>query len=191
MVTAQHLHQLILNGIDVLKLIDHDVLQPLLPLEPDLRILLKEVQGEFEQIVVVQSEAFLLLIEVSVKDDISGGRCLVVLLLQSIQGKCDEIPVVLRLLDQLAHLNEVPGGGKGHVPQGQPPFFIEDLQHGINIRVVQYQKAFGIMHRVAVFLKDTDAKTMESIDVAGIVVAGKLMDTLPHFRSSLVGKGDA
>lgn len=102
MVAAQHLHQLILDGIDILKLIDHDVLQPLLPLEPDFRILLKKIERKFEQIIVVQTEAFLLLIEIAVENDVSGSCCLVVLFLQGIQGKGNQIPIVFRFLDQLA-----------------------------------------------------------------------------------------
>ena len=44
MIAAQHLHQLILQRVDILKLVDHDVFEPLLPLEPDVLVLLENVE---------------------------------------------------------------------------------------------------------------------------------------------------
>ena len=139
--------------VDVLKLVDHDVLQPLLPLEFDVRVLLKDVQGELDQVVVVQTEALLLLVQIAVKDDVRGGGGPVVLLLQRIQGQGNQVPVVVRPLEQLLNLDHVPGGGEGHVPKGEPPLLIDDLEHGVNVRVVQHQEALGVLDRVAVLLE--------------------------------------
>ena len=70
MIAAQHLHQRVLRLVNVLKFVDHDVFQPLLPLEPDVRILLEDIEREFQQIVVVQPEAFLLLVEIAIENDV-------------------------------------------------------------------------------------------------------------------------
>lgn len=117
-VTAQNLHQLVLKLVDILELVDHDVLQPLLPLQPDVLILLEDVKGELDQVVVVQAEALLLLVEVAVEDDVPGARCPVVFFLQGVQRQVDHVPVVVRPVGELLHLDHVPGVGIGHVPQG-------------------------------------------------------------------------
>ena len=190
-VAAQDLHQLVLELVDVLKLVDHHVLQTALPLQADVRVLLKEIQGELDQIVVVQAEALLLLIEVAVKDDVGGGRCLVVLLLQGVQGHGDHVQVVVRPLEELLHLDHVPGGGEGHVPKGEPPLLVDELQHGVDVRVVQHQEALGVLDGVAVLLEDGDAEAVEGVDIAGVVVPGEPVDPLPHLRGRFVGEGDA
>ena len=55
----------------------------------------------------------------------------------------------------------------------QAPLLIDDLQHGVDVRVVQHQKALGILHRVAVLLEHGDAEAVEGVDVARVVVAGQ------------------
>ena len=42
--------------------------------------------------------------------------------------------------------------GERHVAQRQPTLFIDDLEHGVNIAVVEHEKAFGIADGVAVLL---------------------------------------
>ena len=74
-VPHQHMHQLILECIDILELVDHNVFQAFLPLQPDLFLLLKDIEGKFDQIVVIEAEALLFLIEIAVKNDVGhfGG----------------------------------------------------------------------------------------------------------------------
>lgn len=69
-IAAEHLHQLILETVDVLKFIDHDIFQPLLPFQPDILMFPKDVQGEFDEVIVIQTEAFLFLIQVAIENDI-------------------------------------------------------------------------------------------------------------------------
>ena len=133
MIPAQDLHQLILKLVDVLELIDHDILQPLLPLEAYGRILIKDVKGEFDQVVIVQAKALLLLIEIPIEDDVGGARSLIVFLLQGVQGHGDHVPIVLRFLEQLADLDHIAGRRECHVPEAQAALFIDDLEHGINV----------------------------------------------------------
>ena len=48
MVSAQHLHQPVLQLVDVLKFVDHDVFQPLLPLQADGVVLLKDIERKLD-----------------------------------------------------------------------------------------------------------------------------------------------
>ncbi len=75
MIRAQNFHQFILQGINILEFINHNVFQPLLPFLPDVPMLLKDIQGKFDQVVVVQPEALLFLIQVTVKDYIFRFCC--------------------------------------------------------------------------------------------------------------------
>lgn len=47
------------------------------------------------------------------------------------------------------------------------------------------------MHDVAVFLQNGHAKAVKGVDVAGVVVAGEVVDALAHFGGGFVGEGDA
>ena len=190
-VSAQHFHQLILQLVDVLKLVDHDVFQPLLPLDPDVGPLPEDVQGEFDQVVVVQAEALLFLVEIAVEDDVRGRVRPVVLLFQGVQGHGDHVLIVVGALEQLLDLDHVPGGGKGHVPQGQPPLLVDDPKHGVDVRIVQHQKASGVLDGMAVLPQHGVAEAVERVDVPGVVVSGQLVDALAHLICRLVGEGDA
>ena len=81
--------------------------------------------------------------------------------------------------------------GERHVAQRQPTLFIDDLEHGVNIAVVEHEKAFGIADGVAVLLQNGDAEAVEGVDIAGVVVAGQIVDALAHLVRGLVGKGHA
>ena len=73
MIAAERLHELVLQPVDVLELIDHDVGQALLPFLPDVRILPEDIEAELDEVVIVEAEAFLLLVEVAVENDLVGG----------------------------------------------------------------------------------------------------------------------
>ena len=70
MILAQHLHQGILRRVDILKFVDHDVFQPLLPLEADILVHAENVEREDDQVVIIQRKALLFLIEITVEDTI-------------------------------------------------------------------------------------------------------------------------
>ena len=103
-----------------------------------------------------------------------------VLLPERVQGEGDHVPVVLRLLEELPDLDPVPGVPEGHVPEGQPPLVVDDLEHGVDVGVVQHQKAPGILDRVAVLLEDGDTEAVEGVDIAGVLVPGEGVDALAH-----------
>ena len=91
---AQRFHQLILEGVDVLEFIDHDVFQPLLPFLADVFPFFENMQRELDQVVVIQTEAFLFLVEVTEKDDILCPDCCVILFFQRFQGKGNHVLVI-------------------------------------------------------------------------------------------------
>ena len=191
MVAAQHFHQLVLQLVNILKLIDHNIFQTLLPFQADILVLLKDIQCKLDQVVIIQAKALFLLIQVAVKDDILCIDRLQILFMQDFQRHGKHVPVVVRLLENLADLNHVPRFGKGHVTQGQAALLVDGLQHYVNIRVVQHQKTLGILHRMAVFLQDGNAEAVEGADIARVIVPGELMDALAHFSRRLVGECDA
>ena len=84
-VSAEDLHQLILETVNVLKLVNHDVFQSLLPFQTNVRMLFKDIQGEPDQIVIVQPEALLLLVEIPVEDHVVHRDSVQILLLQCVQ----------------------------------------------------------------------------------------------------------
>ena len=188
---AEDLHELILEQVDVLELVDHDVFQPLLPLQADLCIFLKDVEGEFDEVVVVQAEALFFLVEIAVENDILHRRGRPVFLVEGLQGHIDQVQIVVRLFEELLDLDHVPGPGKGHVPEGQPPLLVDELEHIVDVRVVQNQEAPGILDRVAVLLEDGDAEAVEGVDIPRVVVAGEGVDALAHLVGRLVGEGHA
>ena len=65
------------------------------------------------------------------------------------------------------------------------------VKHGVNVCVVQYQKALWIPHRMAVLLEHGDAETVEGVDIARVIVAGEDVDALAHLICGFVGEGDA
>ena len=191
MVSAQRFHQLILQKIDILKLINKNILQPLLPFLADFRALLKNIQRNLDKVVVVKCKAFAFLIEIAAENDIFRPGCLRIAFMQLLRRKIQQIQVVLRRLKKLLDLDHVPGVGIGHVPQRKAAFRIYIHQHRVNVRIVQDQKASGIPDRVRILLQDADAEAVKSIDIAGVIVAGQIVDPLPHFICGLVCERDA
>ena len=70
MIAGKHLHELVLKPIDVLELVDHDVFEPFLPFETQVLAPTEDLEREYDQVVVVEAEAFLLLIEIAVEQDV-------------------------------------------------------------------------------------------------------------------------
>ena len=97
-ILAQHLHQRVLRRVNVLKFVDHDVFQPLLPLEADILMRAEDVEREDDQVVIIQREALLFLIEIAVKNNIFGTFGLPVFFLQRIERQREHILVIRRPL---------------------------------------------------------------------------------------------
>ena len=185
-VAGQHLHELVLQAVDVLELVHHDVLEPLLPFEQDVGVLLEQVQHEHDEVVVVQPEALLLLVEVAVEDDVARVRRVEVLLPQAFERHSQHVAVVSRALFQLHDLDHVARLRERHVPQGEPALLVDNLQHGIDVGVVQHEKALRVLQRVAVLLQHRHAEAVERVDVAGVVVARETPDAAAHLAGRLV-----
>ena len=190
-VLRQHFHEQVLGLVDVLELVDHDVFEAFLPLALDVRLLRKDVQREEQEVVVVEAEALFLLVQVAVEDDVVLLRGGLVLFVELVEGHADEVLVVLRFAEQFLVFDHVPCIAKGHVPESEAPFLVDDLEHGVDVRVVEDEEVLRVADRVAVLLQDRDAEAVERVDVPRVVVAGQLVDALAHLVRGLVREGDA
>ncbi len=111
------------------------------------------MQYKLDQVIVIQAKAFLFLVQVAIEDDIVRLCGFLVLPEQIIQRHGDHKLVIFRFLGDLAPFNHVTCPGKGHVAQCQAAFFVDDLEHRIDIRVVDDKETSGILHGMAVFLQ--------------------------------------
>ena len=188
-VGAQHLHEPVLQRIDVLELVDLDVHEPLLPLLRDVRMLLEDVETQNDEIVVVDRKGFPLLVEIAVKEDVIHLGRLEILLMQLIDRERDHVEEVARLRETLSHLKHISCTREGLIPEREPPLLIDDLQHLIDVAVIEHHKALRIADRMAVLLQDVHTETMEGADIARVVITRQLMDPLPHLVGCLVREG--
>ena len=188
---AEHLHQPVLQGVDVLELIDHDVFEALLPLQPDLLVDLEDVKCEVDEVVVVEAEAFLLLVQIAVKQNVLHIHRVKVLLAEDVEGHGDHVAVILRLLDALADLEHVPRVFEGHVAQGEAALLVDLCEHGVDVGVVEDEEAVGVLYRVAVLLQHRHAEAVEGVDVAGVAVVDQRADALAHLVRGAVREGHA
>ena len=186
MVAAERLHQPVLQRVDVLELVDHHVFESPLPLLARRLVRVEDVQHQDNQVVVVQPEAFLLLPQVAVEDDVVGLRGGIVFGAERSRGHRHEVRVVARLGDGLADLDHVARLRECHVAQREPALFVDHPQHRVDVGVVQHQEAFRILYGVAVLLKHGDAEAVEGVDERGVVVADKPVDAAAHLRRRLV-----
>ena len=191
MVAAEGFHQLVLKRVDILEFIEHDVFEELLPLEADFLIFLKDVEREFDEVVVVQSEAFLFLVQVAVENDVLDGRRGMVLFIEDLKRHGNHVLVVFRFPDALLHFDHVARFVEGHVAQGEAHFLINDGEHLIDVGVVDDEEILRIGNGKAVFLQDGDAEAVECIDVSCVVVAGQAVNAHGHFACGFIRECDA
>ena len=189
-IIAEHHHEVILQLVDILKLVDHDIFQPLLPFLTDRRIVLENVERKFDEIVVINAEAFFLLVEIAVKNDLVGRCGLVVFLLHLFQRQRQHILVILRFFEQLLDLDHIPRIGKRAVAQRKPALLINEGEHGVDVVVVEHEETLRIADGVAVLPQDGVAEAVEGVDIACVVVASELVDALAHLCRRLVCERD-
>ena len=158
----------------------YDVFEPLLPLEPDVLVLLENIERELDEVVVVEAEALFLLIEIAVEDDVPRRVGALVLFAQRVGRHRDHVLVILRLLKELSDLDHVPCGGIGHVAQCEAALFVDDAEHRVDVGIIQHEEALRVLHRMAVLLQNGDTEAVERVDIARVVVAGQGVDTLAH-----------
>ena len=191
MVPLQNLHELVLQAVDVLELVDHDVLEARLPLGSNLRVVLEDVERELDEVVVVEPEALLLLVEVAVEQDVLDADGGLVLGVERLDRHVDHVAQVVGLGEELAGLEHVAGTGEGHVTERDAALGIDDRENGVDVGVVEHEEALGVAHGRRVLLEDRHAEAVEGVDVARVVVAGQSVDALAHLVRGLVGEGDA
>ena len=152
MIPTKHFHQTILQFVNILELINHNVFQPFLPFFSYFLILFKDIKRKNNQIIIIQPKTFFLLIKIAIKNNIVGFYSCSIFFLQLFQRHLNQIQIIQRFLCQLSHLNHISGFTERHIAQSQTAFFINDFQHSINICMVQHQKTLGILHRITVLL---------------------------------------
>ena len=190
-IALQHLHELVLQRIDILKLVDHDVFQALLPFEADIRELLEHVEREHDQVVVIEPEALPFLVKIPIENDVPHIIGLQIPFTQLRDRPFEHVQIVVRMLFELLYLDHVARSRKRHIAQRKASFFINGLQHGIDVGVVEHQEAFRVPHGMGIFLENRNAKAMERVDIAGIMIAGKATDAPSHLVGGLVRESDA
>ena len=109
--------------------------------------------------------------------------------MQLIDRERDHVKEVARLRETLSHLKHIPCAREGLIPEREPPLLIDDLQHLIDVAVIEHHEALRIADRMAVLLQDVHTETMEGADIARIIIARQLMDPLPHLVGRLVREG--
>ena len=144
MIRTEGFHHFILNHVYILKLINHYVFKPLLPFEADCFVCLEDIEHELEQIVIVQTEAFFLLVKVAVKNYVVGTGGGQVFLMNLVQTHADKVFVIVRLLKDFADFYHVAGVAKGHLAKGKAALLVDNLQHGIDVGIVEDEKTFRI-----------------------------------------------
>ena len=99
--------------------------------------------------------------------------------------------MIIWLGECLFDLDHISGSRISLIPQRQIAFFIDDVQHGIDIGIIQDQEAFWIMNGIAFFAQHTDAESVERIDIGCILITSQPVNSFFHFLCSLIGKGYA
>ena len=61
-----------------------------------------------------------------------------------IQAHADKVFVIFWFLKDFTDFNHVAGIAKGHLAQGKAALFVNNLQHCVNVGIVQDKKAFRV-----------------------------------------------
>ncbi len=158
--------------VNVLELVNHNVFEFFLPLSFDVFVVFENVQSEQDQVVVVEAEAFFLLVQIAVKDNVFRGMGAQILFFELLDVHMDQVEVIFWSFFQFHDFDHVPRFGKCHVAQGEISFFVYHAQHFVDIGVVEHDEVFRIGHSVRFFEQDGVAKAVERRNEAGVVVAG-------------------
>ena len=189
MVAREDIRQRILVFVDVLKLIYHDVFQPLLPFLPDLPAVVQNVQGEINQIVKIQRKALALLIEIAVENFVLQGGCALGQLQKMVHIGINEgldIPPAA-----LAPADVINGLLNGDVPARNAKILENRGQYGLFVLLVHDEECLRVAHHMAVLFEKGDAEAVEGGDPGKVLIRQLAADTLFHLRGGLIGEGDA
>lgn len=184
-------HERDLQRVDILKLVDHDVLKTLLPLQRDIGEMVENMQRDNDEVVVIESKAFFLLIQITVENDVVHLARIKVFLLELRQRKRDKVEIIIGALYRFQNLDHIARLAEGFLAQGDFALIVNHLQHRIDIGIVEHQKALRIPHGMRIFLQHRNAEAMERANVARIVIARHTTNALPHFVGRLIAKRDA
>lgn len=191
MVFNKLFHERDLQRVDILKLVDHDVFKTLLPLQRNIGEMVENMQRDNDEIVVIEPEAFLLLIQIPIENDVVHLARIKVFLLELRQRKRDKIDVIIGALNRFQNLDHIARLAEGFLAQGDFALIVNHLQHRIDIGIVEHQKALRVPHGMRIFLQHRNAEAMERANVARIVIARHATNTLAHFIGRLIAERDA
>ena len=184
----ERLHERVLQAVDILELVHHDVLHALLPGAAHLRAGVEQVQRQDDEIVVVEPEALLLLQQVAVEDNVVDGLGLGIAALQLVVAHGDEVVEVVGAVAGLQHLYLVAGLGVGALAQGEPALLIDDSEHGVDVAVIEHREALRQLQGVTVGLQHRHAQAVEGVDESRVRIADEAPDAAAHLAGRLVGE---
>ena len=93
------------------------------------------------------------MVQIAEEDNILGRGGLLVFLSENIQRQRDKVAVIIRTLAQFLDFNHVSGIGESHIAQCEAALLINDLQHCVDVAVVEDEKALGVLYGVTVLLQ--------------------------------------
>ena len=184
-------HECDLQGVDILEFVDHDILETPLPLQSNVGEMVENMKCNDDEVVVIEPKAFLLLIQITVENDVVHRTRIKIFLLEFRQWKRDKVDVIVGALHRFQHLDHVARFAEGFLAQGDFAFLINHLQHCINIGIVEHQKALRVPHGMRIFLQYRNAEAVERANIARVIIARHAANALAHFVCRLVAERDA
>lgn len=99
MISAKRLHKFVLQSVNILKLVYHYIFKAFLPFQAYVLVLRKNIQREFDKVVIIKPKAFLFLIKIAVKDYIILFFSIHIFFVQSVKGHIRHIKVIFGLFE--------------------------------------------------------------------------------------------
>ena len=181
---AQFLDEVPIVGIAVLRLIDHDVIQLVLPVFPRIRETVKDEEGEVHQVVEVQRPTLHLAAQVA--DQVAGATHLVG---DDRAGKHPGLDVAVQGFLGADAVQEVLDSLFGPFDAKLVHAF---LGQGLGILFVEDGEGFREAQPVDFLAEELDAEAVQGADKVVVIAAVDHQgDAAAHFGGRLVGKGEA
>ena len=178
--------QFIIAGTHILKLIDLQILNPVLPFRQHVRNCMKQVEDKVNQVVKIQRIELALFCQIVCKDRGNPVR--------GILGRNSARELRLRHLPDI-FTAAFPCGNLmqdfriREIPGRQSHFLIDFAEKRFLILGVQNQETGRIAKPVDVLPEYGHTETVEGIDQCGGVFSEQIPDPAAHFTCRLIGKG--
>ena len=182
--------QLVLLARNVLKLVDLDVFELLLPFFEEVGVGVEQVQHELNEVGKIEVKVFALAFEVLEDDKVH--RAGIARLRQIGRGNLalgirqKRHIVALRFV----YFDGVEAFAEGEIAQSQPVFVVDALQNRLLILLVQHHKVGRVGEGRNVLLQNFVAGAVEGQNPPAVLVGQVGADAPLHLPRRLVGKGD-